>query len=87
MILDPRTAGIPLHAIPDDAWVPIATAHALVGVGKSSVYRWYADDRLEGREFGISLGGTTLHVRAGDVRELHERLSVRRHAGRRRREQ
>ena len=87
MILDPRSAAIPLHSIPDDAWIPIATAHVLVSVGKSTVYRWYADDRIAGREFAVNTGGTTLHVRAGDVRELYERLSTRRHAGRRRRAQ
>ena len=83
MIIDPRETGTPPNQIPDEAWVPIATAHILVACGKSSVYRWYAEDRIAGREIAINTSGATLHVRAGDVRELFRRMRSKRHAAQR----
>lgn len=80
MIIDPRVTQTPPEQIPDAAWMPIATAHILVGCGKSSVYRWYTEDRLEGRELVINGHGGILHVRAGDVRELFKRMRSHRHS-------
>lgn len=69
--------------VPDHAWVPLAQAHLIVGVGKATVYRWYAHDRLQYREIATNSRALTLHVNAGDVRELYKRMRSKTHAARR----
>ncbi|MEQ6899266.1 hypothetical protein [Microbacterium sp. KR10-403] len=69
--------------IRDFEYVLLAQAHVLIGVSRSTVYRWYAEGRLTAFEEGEVGKGMHLIVRAGEVRELHSRLRRNRHAGRR----
>ncbi|MAB81721.1 hypothetical protein [Microbacterium sp. UBA3394] len=84
MIVDLSTSDYTPTTVPDGAWVPLSQAHLIVAAGKATVYRWYAQDRLTARELAVNARATTLHVNAGDVRELYKRLRSKRHAERRR---
>lgn len=85
IIIDPRETGAPKpEDVPDYAWVPLAAAHMVVSIGRATVYRWYAQDRIRALEIGTDTGGEILHVKAAEVRELYRHFRSKRHAERHR---
>jgi hypothetical protein len=83
LIIDLRNSRFTPDNVPEDAWVPIATAHTIVGAGRTTVYRWYAQDRIQGVEIAEGFGAETIHVQVRQVREHYQRTHAKRHAVRR----
>lgn len=84
LIIDFRTSHFTPEDVPDFAWVPLGSAHLIVGRARATIYRWVQEDRLATIESGEAGKALKLHVCAGHVREIEARMRRAGHAETRR---